>query len=455
MGGRMGKVREEISVIIGVYNHLKYLPRLIEAWQKQTYKDFKLYIADDGSSDGTKEWAEKNAKKLNFRYFWQENKGMRLAKSLNNALRVATGKYALFAMGDSLPIPEYLEKFKPYLNQNWVLCGVRENVSEDLEHIGWDWRFRTRESQLSWNFIPIQSHQWARITGNGMLIPMKALKKVGYWPEEFVGYGCDDNYLAVELFAQGLEFGEVPKAILKHIEHSVQPDNKDNMGLFESKSREIFTKLKEELKPQTICLNFDDFSPINNNLFFLQKLKHNYPNLKVSMFTIPATIQSGQAESLLKHRRFCDEIRKELDWIEILPHGWHHPDSKQGENEFKNITYWQTSQYIKMVDEIFKEVNLPYKKIFKPPQYSISKAAKDCFRDNGWALAVKGTGEYWPKDIKTIHYNWNINDVFPLRKVIISYGHIQDIGNGLHGCWENLLQMPTDAKFVFMSELIK
>jgi len=57
----------EISVVVATYNQLEYLPKVMGAWNKQTFKDYSLYLVDDGSTDGTKEWAKKNAKKLNFK----------------------------------------------------------------------------------------------------------------------------------------------------------------------------------------------------------------------------------------------------------------------------------------------------------------------------------------------------------------------------------------------------
>lgn len=447
---------EKISVIVGTYNQKRLLPKVIKGWEKQTFKDFKLYICDDGSDDGTEKWVKSLETSVKFEYFCQENKGMRLAKNINNGLKKATGEYALFAMGDSVPAPEYLERFIPYLDKNWVLCGARENVTEDMEHIDWDWRYRSRPHQLGWNFVPIQANQWGRITGNGLLVPLDALAKIGYWPEEFEGYGCDDNYIALKLFAEGLEFADVPRAVLRHIEHPAQPDNEENVRAFTKEVEKTLEELRERLRPQTVCLNFDDFSPVNNNLYFLRKLRENYPRLKISLFLIPESIQTGKPEGFLDHPDLCDELRNELDWLEFCPHGWSHPDQSAGyKPEFEEMSYYETDRYIKLIDKFFKQINLPYQKIFKAPQYQISTAAKDCFRDNGWTLAIDGTGEFWPKDIKTVAWNWNVVNDFPLRKTVISYSHIQSIGNGLEECWAKILQMPTDAEFKFLSEIVR
>jgi len=205
-----------------------------------------------------------------------------------------------------------------------------------------------------------------------------------------------------------------------------------------------------------ICLTFDDFSPINNNIFFLKQLKRNYPGLKVTVFTIPETIQTGKIESWKDHMDLVEEL-KELDWLEYCPHGWNHPNQAQFDEsmsfEFGNITFYETEKYIKMVDVFFKEIGLPYQKIFKAPQFNCSKAAKDCFRNYGWTLAIDKEAKEKPSDIKTIEWNWNIKNHLPDLPNIVGYAHIQSTGNGLLEWYEHLLEMPSDAKFMFLSEI--
>ena len=43
-----------ITLFVPSFNHEKYIKKCIESIVSQTYKDFQLYVIDDGSSDGSR-----------------------------------------------------------------------------------------------------------------------------------------------------------------------------------------------------------------------------------------------------------------------------------------------------------------------------------------------------------------------------------------------------------------
>lgn len=70
------EIMYKIAIIIPVYNAEKYIKKCIKSFQKQTFKDFKLIIVNDGSTDKSGKICDDMAKKDKRIYvIHQENKG--------------------------------------------------------------------------------------------------------------------------------------------------------------------------------------------------------------------------------------------------------------------------------------------------------------------------------------------------------------------------------------------
>lgn len=97
-------MKDTISVIVPVYNVAEYLPQCIESLLSQTYKELKIILIDDGSTDNSGDICDNYAKKdFRIQVIHQKNGGAASAK--NAGLRVAKGKYISFVDSD-----DYLEK---------------------------------------------------------------------------------------------------------------------------------------------------------------------------------------------------------------------------------------------------------------------------------------------------------------------------------------------------------
>ena len=83
------------SIIIGTYNHENTIGKLAEALNQLESQGFETLLCDDSSTDKTREAFEKAINPLikkGYRYFRQENKGMRLAKNVNQGIKEAQGE---------------------------------------------------------------------------------------------------------------------------------------------------------------------------------------------------------------------------------------------------------------------------------------------------------------------------------------------------------------------------
>jgi glycosyltransferase involved in cell wall biosynthesis len=95
-----------VSVIVPAHEAACFLPETIASVRAQTYKDWELVVADDGSADGT--WELLQSAGPDVRSFRREHAGGP-AVARNLALANATGELVAFLDADDLLLPRYLE----------------------------------------------------------------------------------------------------------------------------------------------------------------------------------------------------------------------------------------------------------------------------------------------------------------------------------------------------------
>ena len=107
-----------VSVIIPAYNYAHYLPFTIDSVVEQTLSDWECLIIDDGSTDNTKDVAEKyTVADRRIKYFYKANGGLSSAR--NYGLQMAKGKYVIFLDADDMLEKNNLKHLSDFLeNQN-------------------------------------------------------------------------------------------------------------------------------------------------------------------------------------------------------------------------------------------------------------------------------------------------------------------------------------------------
>ena len=106
-----------ISVLMPVYNAVKYLEKTVDSLKAQTFGDFEVIMVDDGSTDGSGELCERiAAADGRFRVIRQPNAGVSAAR--NAALSAVKGEYIYFLDSDDLLLPETFEEMLALLKEN-------------------------------------------------------------------------------------------------------------------------------------------------------------------------------------------------------------------------------------------------------------------------------------------------------------------------------------------------
>jgi glycosyltransferase involved in cell wall biosynthesis len=100
--------RPVVSVILPTFNRLQYLRAAVDSVFAQTYEDWELIIADDGSEEETGTYLRSLAQKAKVRVLWLAHSGFPGAVR-NVALREAQGEYIAFLDSDDVWMPAKLE----------------------------------------------------------------------------------------------------------------------------------------------------------------------------------------------------------------------------------------------------------------------------------------------------------------------------------------------------------
>lgn len=107
----------KVSIVLPVYDCVKYLRAAIEGIAKQTFKDFELIIIDDHCTDGSEKIIDIYGQAEQIKVIRHDrNKG--LAESLNDGLVAAKGELIAIQHSDDISLPFRIEKEVAYLEQS-------------------------------------------------------------------------------------------------------------------------------------------------------------------------------------------------------------------------------------------------------------------------------------------------------------------------------------------------
>ncbi|SFW11542.1 Glycosyl transferase family 2 [Sinomicrobium oceani] len=135
---------KKISVIISTYNAEAWLEKVLWGYNAQTFRDFEMVIADDGSRPSTKALLDRMQAEVFYPiiHVWQEDEGFQKSRILNKAVERCAAEYIVMSDGDCVPRKDFLEVHAEYMEEGYFLSGgyfmlpmpISEAISrEDIE----------------------------------------------------------------------------------------------------------------------------------------------------------------------------------------------------------------------------------------------------------------------------------------------------------------------------------
>ncbi len=233
-----------ISVIFSTYNSEEWLEKVILGFSIQSFRDFEIIIADDGSRAATKELIDRLRDEISIPiiHVWQNDDGFQKSQILNKAILAATSDYLIFTDGDCIPRQDFVAVHFKYREQGYFLSGGYFKLPMDISKaITKDDIIQQNCFNLKWliskglkrsfknvkfiasgflskalNFLTPTNASWNGHNSSGW---KKDLMEVNGFNQE-MQYGGQDRELGERLFNKGLKSKQIRySAICVHLDH--------------------------------------------------------------------------------------------------------------------------------------------------------------------------------------------------------------------------------------------
>ena len=241
-----------ISVIISTYNKPHFLEKVLTGYSFQTFSDFEIIIADDGSSNETQRIIEEFEYLIPQKIYhvWHEDNGFRKCKILNAAIVKSSNDYLVFSDGDCIPDSHFLETHSRLAQKDYFLSGghfpITEKVSnllttEDIKsQICFSKKYLLKKGQpIGKNYFKLVKNQFlarfldqltptkATFNGNNSSAWRSDIIKAGGFDER-MEYGGLDCELGYRLNNNGIKSLQIRnRTTVLHLYHTRPYKNKD------------------------------------------------------------------------------------------------------------------------------------------------------------------------------------------------------------------------------------
>lgn len=235
----------DISVIIPTYNRSKLLDLTLQSLEKQNISaiSFEVIVADDGSSDDTRDIIEKHKSTLKcLRYFYQEDEGYRVAAARNIGIKEANGELIIFLDCGVIAVEDFI--YQHYnSHQNSKSCVVIgnvyglyvklddplffklldfENIRGSIDRLGKYQNFIDVRYNFYKDFdfkLENMAAPWIYMWTCNMSVMKSELIKVGLFDETYKSWGMEDIDIAFRLYQENLPFVINLDALAIHYPH--------------------------------------------------------------------------------------------------------------------------------------------------------------------------------------------------------------------------------------------
>jgi glycosyltransferase involved in cell wall biosynthesis len=249
----------DVSVIIPTYNRSELLDYSLNSLvlQEPGQTSFEVIVADDGSSDNTKEIVRSYAEKMDVKYVFQEDKGYRPASARNLGISIAQGDICVMIDSGVILDPSCLVEHVNFhrskgtkvaaigyvygfdQGDDELLDKLKEIVipmkpKESISNLSKDKAFKDARDYHYINYrdkIQELPAPWIYFWTCHLSVGRENLINVGMFDEQYNGrWGCEDNDLGFRLNQSGTGIHLLRSAKSIHYPHYEDFSEKKKQG---------------------------------------------------------------------------------------------------------------------------------------------------------------------------------------------------------------------------------
>lgn len=268
-----------VSVIILSYKNYRYLYEALDSVLIQDYGNIELIISNDGSDDfkegEVKEYlAKKKNKNIKNIIIKNNKKNLGTVKSLNNAIKMANGKYVNFFAADDVfydktVISKFIESFEKLPESEYIVTSQLAMYDVNLENLI-QLFVKKSDIKLLKNLTPLELFNKMAlrciIAAASTCYKRTLFKKYGYFDEK---YRLVEDYSSALKFSRlGIKFNYFNFISFKHRDGGISHGNvSGEKKLNKSYDLDILNIMKHEILPYLKLLDK------NQKIEFLAKYK--------------------------------------------------------------------------------------------------------------------------------------------------------------------------------------
>lgn len=243
-----------ISVIVSTYNRPDALERVLAGLSAQSDTRYETIVADDGSTNATRETVERCAASspVRIEHVWHPDDGFRAAEIRNKGIMQARGDYLIFLDGDCVPQHDFVQRHRQLASERVIITGSRILLDETLTQqvIGqkialadqgfgfWaQQRLRGHVNKITPIFVKlpdrtwrdVEQFKWRGIKSCNMSAWRSDIERVNGFDSSFTGWGHEDADFVVRLANCGVhrKLGAYATEIF-HLWHREQPRTQES-----------------------------------------------------------------------------------------------------------------------------------------------------------------------------------------------------------------------------------